>query len=163
MFKHKKYLAVMIVCFLLGGFSLILFIISINAGLTFTLSPSIGVFSVIESMLPNGVYLIISSVSFIAIVYSISFIFAGVSIFYLTNEKEKISYASDLSEHLLSDDEKKVINLLKSRGVMTQKEIEKTLNMNKVKLSRVIGRLCNKNFVQKISNGMTNKIILSSQ
>lgn len=160
MFKQKKYLAIMIVCFLLGGFNLILFIISINAGLTFTFSPSIGILSMIESFLPNGVYLIVSSVSFITIVFSVSFILAGVSIFYLTNDKEKKFFANDLSEHILSDDEKKIINLLKSNGVMTQKNIEKTLGMNKVKLSRVISKLCNKKFVQKIQNGMTNKIIL---
>jgi uncharacterized membrane protein len=163
MFGHKKYLAIMIVCFLLGGFSLIVFFLSINAGITFTLNPSFGIFNIIESAMPNGIYLIVSSLSFIAIIYSAAFILSGVSIFYLTNDKEKKNYAKDLSDNLLSDDEKKVINILKSKGVLTQKEIEKNLEINKVRLSRIIKRLADKKFVQKLSHGMTNKIILLTE
>ncbi len=160
MIGQRKYLAIMIVCFLLGGFSIMLFIISLNAGISFTINNNSKTLSLLDSMIPNGTYLVISSLSFVTAIYSTAFIFAGVAIFYLTSSKEK-PLSSAFNYKLLTPDEKLVVDFIKSRkGTITQKELSQKTGIGKVRLSRIISRLCSKNILQKSGYGMTNKIIL---
>jgi uncharacterized membrane protein len=53
------------------------------------------------------------------------------------------------------------VDFIKSnKGSVTQKELSQKTGIGKVKLSRIISRLCFKNILQKTGYGMTNKIIL---
>jgi uncharacterized membrane protein len=159
MICQKKYLAIMIVCFLLGGFSIMLFIISINAGISFTINNDFKALSMLDSIIPNGTYFVISSLSFAAAIYSAAFILAGVAIFYLCS-REKPAMPR-FNYKLLSPDEKSVVDFIKScGGTITQKELSQKMGIGKVRISRIISRLCSKNILQKSGYGMTNKIIL---
>ncbi len=138
-----------------------LFIISLNAGISFTIKNDSEILSLLDSMIPNGTYLVISSLSFITAIYSAAFILAGISIFYLSSSKEKPAASFSLNYKLLTPDEKVVVDFIKSnKGSVTQKELSQKTGIGKVKLSRIISRLCFKNILQKTGYGMTNKIIL---
>ena len=89
---------------------------------------------------------------------------SGLSIRQLTHEKEVKKMRMELTELLLSPEEKRIMEeLKKSGGELTQKNITEITGYSRVKTHRVIQKLEEKKIVRKIPNGQTNKIILEKE
>jgi len=79
----------------------------------------------------------------------------------LTNDKERKNVESKITEQLLTNDEKEMIEVIKkNKGAITQKEITNLLDFPKARVSRVITKLEQKGLIKKVKYGMTNKILL---
>ncbi len=61
---------------------------------------------------------------------------------------------------ILNDDEKKVVNLLMEKGVLTQKQIARECDFSKPKVSRLVTNLEERGIVEKRPVGRTNKVKL---
>lgn len=99
---------------------------------------------------------------------------AGIIIWDNINKKEKKSVKNELLKtkkevkskiisKILLPEEKAVIDLLKDNsGTLTQSELVKKSDLNKLKISRVIKKLESLNLIEKYPYGMTNKIKLKN-
>jgi uncharacterized membrane protein len=86
---------------------------------------------------------------------------SGLSIRQLTHEREVKKMRTELTELLLSPEEKRIMEELeKAGGELTQKNLTEITGYSRVKTHRVIQKLEEKKMVRKIPNGQTNKIIL---
>ena len=157
----KKRLAVMILCFLLGGFNILVSILTVNVGFVINYNLNDTVFSVVDEVYRGLKYIVVSSISIICLISGVVFILAGIVIFYNLKDKEEKSIKKDIIDSLLTPDEKTIIEYLnKRKGEATQKEIQVSTGFSKAKVSRVIKNLVSKKLILKIKQGMTNKIIL---
>ncbi len=87
----------------------------------------------------------------------ITLISSGISLNSLITKKIK----KDITDMLLTPEEKKVIEILEKRnGEITQNEITQITNYSRVKVYRITKSLEEKKLIQKIKYGQTNKIIL---
>lgn len=73
-------------------------------------------------------------------------------------EKEKPELEIDKSD--LSENEKSIIFKLEKRKEILQSELMEELNINKVKMSRVLKKLEEKDLIEKKKKGMNNLIVL---
>jgi hypothetical protein len=99
---------------------------------------------------------------------------AGIIIYDHLGKKEKKSIKNELIKtkkevkskvinKILLPEEKIVIDLLKDNsGTLTQSELVKKSNLNKLKISRVLKKLESLNLIEKYPYGMTNKIKLKN-
>jgi uncharacterized membrane protein len=88
-------------------------------------------------------------------------ILAGFSLIDLLKKKEKKELTKKVIDTMLMPEEKKVVGLLEENsGEMTQSELVARTKLSKVKISRVIKRLESLKIVSKFPYGMTNKIKL---
>lgn len=172
----------MMLCFLYGGFSLILFLFG-----AYTLfwqteivgAPSFdnvandfnhfsergysrfdggGRFSL------NPIALLTSPITLSYLIGGIVAILAGIAIWNLIREKEIKSVKQQTANNLLLPDEKAIINALKkSNYELTQAKLAKETGLNKVQVHRVIKRLESKGVLEKHEYGLTNKIILKKE
>ncbi|MFH1234488.1 MAG: helix-turn-helix domain-containing protein [Candidatus Diapherotrites archaeon] len=91
-------------------------------------------------------------------------ILAGLSIWNLIRKKEIKKIKQETANNLLLPDEKKVIDALKkSNFEMAQAKLAKETGMSKVQVHRAIKRLEAKGVLEKHSYGLTNKIILKKE
>lgn len=148
----------MIVCFLLGGFNIIVSIITLNAGIIEVSNNETGI---LEEFYPNIIYLLISSISLITLISGVAFILAGVVIFYLLKDTETKIIKKNITDSLLTNDERLLLSLLNKRGEATQKELTLNTGLSKVKVSRVVKSLVQKGLIIKRKYGMTNKILIN--
>ena len=172
----KLYTALMIFCFLFGGFNLITsfmtFGISIstesNMNSTRAFDNNIEFNMSAPSNFPRqndlfktvGINLILSN-SIITFFNGIIFILAGISIFYLSKKREDKKLRENIMYSMLTIDELEVVKYLeKHEAEATQKELVVELNISKVKISRILKSLENKKIITKSNYGMTNKIML---
>jgi drug/metabolite transporter superfamily protein YnfA len=184
--RYRKYIVIMALCFIFGGFSLMFYLLQVysvfwqtdmvsairNEGGNFT-AP---VFSHelrgndIEGFnrsLPPGLsvadpsLLILSPFSLILLFTGIVSISGGFSIWNLIREREIKSTKKQLLDIFLLPEEKKVLNEIeKYGGSVTQSELVKTTGYTRVKVHRIIKNLENKKLIMKQQYGMTNKIVL---
>ncbi len=85
----------------------------------------------------------------------------GLALRQLTHEKEVKKMREDLTELLLSTEEKLIIEeLKKSGGEQTQRNLTEITGYSRVKTHRIIQKLEEKKIVKKIPNGQTNRITL---
>ncbi len=80
--------------------------------------------------------------------------------------KELNSYESTKGEilrNILTDDEKMIINLIKNKENITQKDIVDITGLNKPKVSRIISDLENRKIIKKVKVGRINKVIISDE
>ncbi len=186
--EDKKYLAVMILCFLYGGFSLFLsavgaytiimfpqeelntppqFIISdnnkdstdINQYLTDRNEMGPNRADRMRFLLPFS--FITSPLTIVFVISGIVAFLGGISIWNLTRRKEMKKVREKTMTKFLLPDEKKIIEVLQKDGYeSTQTQITKESGMTKVKVHRAIQKLEEKGVVEKYKYGLTNKIIL---
>ena len=81
--------------------------------------------------------------------------------------KEKIrEYERTLNNFLmdiLTEDEKKIVNLIKEYGEITQKEIVEITKMSKPKVSRIVADLESRGVIKKVKIGRINKLALTDK
>jgi uncharacterized membrane protein len=187
--SHKKYVIVMILCFLFGGYSLILYLMQfysmfwqtetvmgiMREGDVFpapVFSPQLREENISNrtnaTISPRRNFVITNPSSLLFSPFSITFLImgiisliAGLSIWSLTREKEIKSTKKALLDIFLLPEEKKVISEIeKYGGSLTQSEIVKSTGFSRVKVHRIIRNLERKNLIMKQQYGMTNKIVL---
>ena len=94
--------------------------------------------------------------------------FVGSLLYYLLNksllkERKDLKKCSHKIFNLMESEEKKIIQfIIQNSGEVNQSQISKSLNLDKVRISRVINSLENKKIIHKKKNGMTNLIILDN-
>jgi uncharacterized membrane protein len=186
--SYRKYVAVMILCFLFGGYSLILYLMQIYSIFWQTetvmgirregeLFPT-PIFSRdireenssnrTNASMPPRSFIIANSSSLLFSPFSITFLIMGIlslisgfAIWNLVREKEiKFTKKSILDIFLLPEEKKVLSEIEKYGGSLTQSEIVKSTGFSRVKVHRIIRNLEKKNLIIKQQYGMTNKILL---
>jgi uncharacterized membrane protein len=186
---YRKYAVVMVLCFLLGGFSLMLYFLQIydifwQTDMITSIRVQdenfqIPIFSrelrnsIIEnntSMPPmperrftisNPSVLLFSPFSIILLFIGAVSLLAGLSIWSLIREREIKTTKKAMLDIFLLPEEKKVLSEIeKYGGSLTQSEIVKNTGFSRVKVHRIIRGLEKKNIVIKNQYGMTNKIVI---
>jgi len=178
----------MILCFLFGGYSLILYLMQIYSIFWQTetvmgirregeLFPT-PIFSRdireenssnrTNASMPPRSFIIANSSSLLFSPFSITFLIMGIlslisgfAIWNLVREKEiKFTKKSILDIFLLPEEKKVLSEIEKYGGSLTQSEIVKSTGFSRVKVHRIIRNLEKKNLIIKQQYGMTNKILL---
>ena len=108
---------------------------------------------------------IISSPASILVLFSgIISLWAGLTIWGITRDKEIKKIKQETADYLLLPDEKKVIEALKKHDYsLTQSKITSESGLTKVQVHRVIKKLEMKGLVEKHEYGLTNKIVLKKE
>jgi uncharacterized membrane protein len=186
---YKKYVVIMVLCFLFGGYSLILYLMQIYS-IVWQTETVIGIRREGEifpapilsrdlreenisnrtnvSTPPPRNFVIENSSSLLFSPFSITFLImgiisllAGFSIWSLVREKEIRSTKKAILDVFLLPEEKKILaEIEKYGGSLTQSEIVKSTGFSRVKVHRIIRNLERKNLIIKQQYGMTNKIVL---
>jgi uncharacterized membrane protein len=186
-FKVKrKYVAVMLLCFLYGGFSLLLFLSQLYAvfwrseiagGMPFEngindLNNDLNRFPEGRPGSPEGLLrfprdplAILTSPNLLTyLVSGVVAILAGMTIWSLIREKEIKSIKQATASNMLLPDEKAVVETLKKFDYeLTQSKLVKETHLSKVQVHRAIKRLESKGVLEKHGYGLTNKIILKKE
>jgi hypothetical protein len=183
----RRYFAVMLICFLFSGFSIISLIMQGYA--SFWRTEFLG-FPLEERNLrgpgfmtrdtnlpfdfnalgrgiassPDTIAVLLSPTSLYWLAGAIISILAGIAIWSLTREKEIKQIRQETANNLLLPDEKKIIETLKKFDYeLTQARLAKETGLGKVQVHRVIKRLEAKGILEKHDYGLTNKIILKKE
>ncbi|MDD5162654.1 MAG: hypothetical protein PHD95_00415 [Candidatus ainarchaeum sp.] len=181
----KKYFAIMFLCFLFGGFSLISFILQaytvfwrielVGFPLGERISQSLPAeardlnidsnrFDRARFFTPDPVQALLSPTSLFLIAGAVVSILAGIVIWSLVREKEIKAIKQETTNSLLLPDEKKIIDTLKKANFeSTQSKLVKETGLSKVQVHRTIKRLESKGVLEKHNYGLTNKIILKKE
>jgi hypothetical protein len=181
--QYRKYAVVMILCFLLGGFSIVSYLLQVysifwHAEIVSAVRVESGNFSVptfsretngnnlsalVNRTLPRmeSESLLLSPFSLLQLFTGVASLVAGLSIWNLIREREIKSAKKMILDVFLLPEEKDVMNKLeKSGGALTQSEIVRTTGLSRVKVHRIVKKLEQKKLVIKQQYGMTNKIAL---
>jgi len=181
-FKAKKrYVTVMILCFLYGGFAIIMSL--------FLIYVAIWAPDPVSEFLNNGdsdlnfihkgngprdplgiragfdpIQVITSPLLLVFLGSGIIALLAGITIWTLIREKEIKSIKQQTADSLLLPDEKSVIETLKNFDYeLTQSKLTKESGLNKVQVHRAIKKLEDKGVIEKHEYGLTNKILLKKE
>ncbi len=93
-------------------------------------------------------------------------LFVGLSTYYVISNnylKEKKELEKNLIKFLdiLEIENKDILKkIIDNGGEINQNSLSKSLNINKVKMSRIVSKMEQKGILRKVKNGMTNKLIL---
>lgn len=184
-----KYVAIMLLCFVYGGFSLVSFLLQAYTAVWQT---DIAGFPFIESRIarmergpddfnrvfpsdanrfaaamqsrPEPLALLLSPVALYWLIGGLVSIFAGFAVWSLIREKEIKQIKLETANNLLLPDERKIIDALKgSNYEMTQAKLAKETGLGKVQVHRTVKRLESKGVLEKHGYGLTNKIILKRE
>jgi uncharacterized membrane protein len=181
--RYKKYILVMILCFLFGGFSLIFYLLQVYSVIwhadlvseiiqergnlsipVLSTQPREGNISGFDRRPPaleNNSLLLFSPFSLILLFTGIISLIAGFSIWNLVREREIKSAKKKVLDALLLPEEKKVMDEIeKHGGSLRQNEISRNTGFSRVKVHRIVKNLEKKNLIIKQQYGMTNKIII---
>jgi hypothetical protein len=167
----RKYLIVMFLCFIVGGY-LILNFMSQVYGLLIRGSVMDGInISERSSGFEGGPFFrrelpdrFFSPQILIDLISGVVFIVAGLSIWYLVREKEIDTLKEELADIFLLPEEKSIIDeLKKAGGEVTQRELAVKTGLSKVKIHRVLNKLENKKIVKRYPYGMTKKIVIETE
>ncbi|MCX6816109.1 MAG: MarR family transcriptional regulator [Candidatus Aenigmarchaeota archaeon] len=177
--EYRNYNIVMILCLIIGGFSLILYLFQFYdafwrvenfprfenmtglerpfRNMTFEANRSFG-----RDLIPlNPMGSITSPSSFMLLLNGIFLLVSGISIWRLTREKELASAKEKITSLLLLPEERMIINeLKKAKGSITQSQLVRNTGLSKVKMHRIVSRLAAKGIIKKYPYGLTNKIVL---
>jgi uncharacterized membrane protein len=173
--EYKKQHTIMILCFLLGGFSIIMYAFQIYDN--YLRAENIGAMN--ETFAPRENNLtqfnryperfapltpFTSPFSFMFLLNGIILISAGTALWSLTRDKEIKSAKEKITSLLLMPEERAVIDELKrAKGSITQSQLVKNTGLSKVKMHRVVNRLVAKGIIRKYPYGLTNKIVLEKE
>ncbi|MCX6819570.1 MAG: winged helix-turn-helix transcriptional regulator [Candidatus Aenigmarchaeota archaeon] len=181
--QYMKYIVVMLLCFLFGGFSLIFYLLQVysvvwQADLVSEIRQERGNFSIpVLSTQPregnisgfdrrpptleNNSLSLFSPFSLILLFTGIISLLAGFSIWNLVREKEIKSAKKTVLDALLLPEEKKVMDEIENHGgSLRQNEIARNTGFSRVKVHRIVRNLEKKNLILKQQYGMTNKITI---
>ena len=174
--KYLKYTMVMILLFLIGGFSIFLYLLQVYSAFwgseTFNLVRERRMLNESEQLNRpfnrerfiasfDPVAVLVSPFSVTILVIGLSCIIGGISIWNLTREKELKSVKEDISSLLLMPEEKTIIDeLKKANGKISQRQLVRNTGFSKVKVHRVLSRLEMKKILKRYRYGLTNMIIL---
>lgn len=190
--EKKKYLVVMILCFLYGGFAILttlFFVYNSAIRPEFTpetffqqrfperfpdqnvLATDSNFFADDENRYerffrepPSPIRLVSSPILLIFLTSGVIALIAGITIWSLMREKEIKKIREETANHLLLPDEKAVIDSLKKSDYeSTQAKLAKETGLNKVQVHRAVKRLESKGVLEKHNYGLTNKIILKKE
>ena len=165
----KKYTAVIIICFLYAGFSLMLFIFMIYAEFASIQVPrpediNLDINSFNQPNFNRGfnpMKILLAPLSASLLLSGIISLISGISIWTLTRKKEKKQITHHATNNMLLPDEKKIFELLKNNpDGLTQSKLVIDSDLTKVKVHRIIKKFEDKKLVEKYKFGTTNKIIL---
>ncbi len=110
-----------------------------------------------------------NEISLVIVMISLFGLFIGSLTYYFISEKyeKKIDKIhKDMSQTLrfLDVEERKIIkSLIDNKGKDTQTNIVKNTGLSRVKVSRIINRLEQREIIKKIPNGMTNTVDLNDE
>jgi uncharacterized membrane protein len=108
------------------------------------------------------IWVIIVSVSSLGLfVGLITYYFISKS--FIKERKEKEKNILKILDFFDKDEKDVLFLMIKNKGKINQNNISKTLNFNKVKVSRIVSDLEKKNLLKKEKNGMTNNLILNEE
>jgi len=169
-----KYSIVMMLLFLIGGFSIVLYILqAYTAVWGFELFPFLRERRILNDSLqlnrtnetgparlsPGAA--LSSPQSLVLLVSGIISLFGGISILQLTQEKELRTVKENLSSLLLTPEERAIISeLKKAGGKINQNFLVKRTGLSKVAVHRALVRLENRKILKRYPFGMTNKVVL---
>lgn len=158
--ESRKYSISMLLCFILGGFSIMLYIFQLYTA--FWGLENMGVRNIGRAFIPaTPLSYITSPFAFLFLFNGIVMLLAGWSIWRLVRENEITSEKEKITSLLLQPEERAIISeLKKSKGSMTQSQLVRTTGMSKVKAHRIVSKLVIKGIVKKYPYGLTNKIVL---
>lgn len=183
--RYRKHSAIMLTCFIAGGFSVMLYAIQAysviwRADAAPAANMSGGNFSApVFSQSPvrennsmpgrrglefaNPASFLFSPFSVALLAVGVSSLLGGLSIWALVREKEIVSAKKKILDAFLLPAEKIVLDRLKkSGGLLTQNELAGSTGFSRVKVHRIIKNLERKELVTKQQYGMTNKIALKN-
>ena len=187
--EHRKYAVVMILCFLFGGFSIIMYLMQVysvfwrndivlplgQGNISFPAPVENFAFrenatnetgnntTALRRRFPNEEpsVMLSSPNSLMLLLTGIVSLLAGLSLWSLIREKEIRSTKKMIFDSFLLPEEKKVLSEIEKRGgSATQSEISRNTGLSRVKIHRIIKNLEKKNLVKKQPYGMTNRIVL---
>jgi uncharacterized membrane protein len=175
--EYRRYFAVMIICFVVGGFAITAFFIEAYTNLLgrefLGFRPRLENLTNVTDALrrgdtvppvPGRSLAMLSPFVFVLLLSGIVLIIGGIALWSLTREKELKHTREKLTDLLLLPDEKTVIQeLRKSNGEMTQSQLVIKTGLSKVKVHRVVKSLTLKGIIKKYEYGLTNKIILEKE
>jgi hypothetical protein len=178
--EYRRYFAVMIICFVVGGFAITTFFIEAYTNIMgreflgfrprfdnlTDLNETARRIDVTQNLpVPPGRSIaVLSPFVFVLLLSGVVLIIGGIALWSLTREKELKHTKEKLTDLLLLPDEKTVIQeLRKSNGEMTQSQLVIKTGLSKVKVHRVIKSLTMKGIIKKYEYGLTNKIILEKE
>ena len=172
--NHAKYSIVMLLLFLFGGFSVIVYLLSAYTtlwGLEFF--PFARERRAINNSFPlnrtnetgflrtSPEAALTSPFSLIILASGIVSFLGAVSLLQLLQEKELKTVKENLTSMLLTEEEKAIIDeLKKSGGKMNQNLLVRKTGLSRVKIHRALVRLETRKIVKKYPYGLTNKVVL---
>ncbi len=95
-------------------------------------------------------------------------LFVGLATYYIISNnyfKEKKEIEKNLLKFLdlLKLEDKDILKkIIENGGEINQSSLSKSLNLDKVKISRIVSKMEKKNILKKEKNGMTNRLILKN-
>lgn len=176
---EKRYVTIMVLCFVFGGYFLFSSLyqtgaFSLGAGSGFFPEPPSDSDEILESMgnLTNRSQRFgpgfrqnpFTAAIPLQFTGGVVMIISGITMWYLTNEKEMKSVKDDVTNSLLLPEEKKVIaELRKQGGQFTQKKLARETGLTKVKIHRVLNKLEEKNLIERQPYGSTKMVTLKEK
>jgi hypothetical protein len=178
--EYKRYLIIMVLCFVVGGFAITAFFIEAYTNLMgrefmgfrprfdniTNLTDAVRRIDSTQNLSepPIRGITVMSPFVFVLLISGIVLIIGGIALWSLIREKELKHTKEKLTDLLLLPDEKVVIQeLRKSNGEMTQSQLVIKTGLSKVKVHRVVKSLTLKGIIKKYQYGLTNKIILEKE
>ena len=172
----NKYIAVMILCFIFGGYFILTYISQVyfaygaeqvaeRNGRDFNISGSP---DALNRTLPargdpqfNRIF---SSNQLINLLSGIMFIVAGISVARLSREREMKVIKEEITDIFLLPEEKEVMELLRrSAEGATQNELVRKTGLSKVKVHRILSKLETRGIVKRHPYGLTKKVVLAKK
>ena len=174
---NKKFTLLMFLCFIYGGFALILFFYQIYSSFwraevqpfNFfegrTRDVNVGGLDVNRLRRAETPWLLIIAPNSLSLLFGgIIAIMAGWGMWKLIRDKEVKHITQHITTKLLLPDEQLIIKVLKeSNDELTQAKIVKDTGLSKVQAHRAIKRLEARGAIEKHEYGLTNKIILKKE
>ncbi|MBN2331142.1 MAG: winged helix-turn-helix transcriptional regulator [Candidatus Aenigmarchaeota archaeon] len=167
-----KYLVVMFLCFILGGYLILSFlsqfytsmsrdsiIDNLNASERFNDFFELNDTPFFRRVPVDRPF---SPQIYLDLVSGIMFIVAGLTIWYLIREEEISLLKDQMADIFLLPEEKSILGeLKKSKGEMTQKDLVNKTGLSKVKIHRTLNKLEKKGVIKRAPYGMTKKIVMA--
>lgn len=167
-----KYLIVMFLCFIIGGYLILNFMSQFYGSLaresmfeSMNMSDRFNEFNQFNGtpFFPRGpMDRAFSPQMYIDLVAGFMFIVAGLTIWYLIREEEISLLKDQMADIFLLPEEKSILNeMKKAKGEITQKDLVSKTGLTKVKIHRMLNKLENKGIIKRIPYGMTKKIVIA--
>ncbi len=166
-----KYLLVMFLCFIIGGYLILNFLLQFYVSMSReSLFESMNITERFNGFNQfNGTPFFprapmeraFSPQMYIDLVAGFMFLVAGLTIWYLIREEEISILKDQMADIFLLPEEKSILNeMKKANGEITQKDLVNKTGLTKVKIHRMLNKLENKGIIKRIPYGMTKKIVI---